>query len=157
MAKPKIFYLGYSEIQYSSLKELNEKVFAIANDVLTRLNDPIVLLRVPWEEGKCDDIGYLILPEPHGCWVVYKMGRGKPRLLALSNGTRREVQHEWLSHEALRRLDPSWDLDTYQQYREVVKSWAVQYIGEDQSIVFSEELDLRRKEYLARSAEGEQL
>ena len=44
--------------------------------------------------------------------------------------------------------DDRWDLDTYKRYREVVKNWAVQYIGEGQSIVFSAELDLRSKKYL---------
>ena len=149
MAKPKKVSVGGFDIQYTSVKERNEKVFEVAADVFSRLNSPIVVLRVPWNKGTNEYEGYLIQPMPHG-WTVFKMEPGRTRCLALlNNRTREEVLYEWLQHEAWTWFDLGWDVDSYKRYRDTVEKWVAPYVGQGQAIVFAAELDKRRQEALA--------
>lgn len=148
MAKPKRISVGGFDIQYTSVKERNEKVFQAAADVFSRLDSPIVVLRVPWNKGTNEYEGYLILPMPHG-WTVFKMEPGRTRCIAtLNHRTREDVLYEFLQHEAWTWLDIGWDVDSYKRYRDTVEKWVATYVGKSQSIVFAAELDKRRQEAL---------
>ena len=150
MAKPKRFSIGPHEIQYTSQRECKEKVFALAEDVFSRLGqDPVIVLRVPWNQGTNEYEGYIIQPAPDG-WKVFKFGhRAKPRCIALmGKRSRDEVLYEYLTHEAGVWFDPAWDLDAYKRYRVAVEAWVTPYVGEGQAIVFSQELDKRRRDIL---------
>lgn len=150
MAKPKRFSIGGYELQYTSQRELTDKVFELAEDVFSRLDlAPVVILRVPWNQGTNEYEGYLIQPIPNG-WNVFKFGhQGKPRCVCtMNNRSRDEVLYEYLTYEASTWLDPSWDLDSYKRYRSVVEKWVTLYVGEGQALVFSQELDRRRRELL---------
>lgn len=150
MAKPKRFSIGGYEIQYTSQRERVDKVFALADDVFKRLDEtPVIVLRVPWNQGTNDYEGYSIQPAPHG-WKVFKFGhKTKPRCVALlNNRSRDEVMYEYLTHEAQTWLDPAWDLESYKRYRAVVEAWVTAYVGEGQAIVFAQELNKRRQELL---------
>ena len=150
MAKPKRFSVGGYELQFCSQKELKDKVFALADDVIKRLAEPIVVMRVPWNQGTTDYEGYLIQPAPADSWNVYKFGREKaPRCIALHGGSRDEVLYTYLRHEAWTWLDPEWDLDSHKRYRDIVQKWVKFYLDEGEAITFAAEIDNRRRELIA--------